>query len=241
MYLVIFLVVSLLVLMAGYGIWLYQFLTIAYLFTFYLSLLVIFASMSTCASTKKHSNLAIWFPARTYWTVWSNTLHLHWLTQLYMAQTLDTHLSRFMTKHSKMARAPSESESSLSAWRKLGSLATKTNKSLGILDIESRCIILSKQRTTKALIRLRACAVWSAPFVFRIWQNQVFSWRGSSRLNDTKESRVSAELPSGTAVILGSQWSHCVDYSNCLCSSDFCLSLKFYSLFMIAGWTSAGI
>ena len=36
--------------------------------------------------------------------------------------------------------------------------ATETSWSLEILDIETRGIILSEQRTTKVLIRLRECA-----------------------------------------------------------------------------------
>ena len=40
--------------------------------------------------------------------------------------------------------------------------------------LKTRGIVLSRQRTTKALIRLRKCACWS-----RIWHKQVFSWRGS--------------------------------------------------------------
>ena len=52
---------------------------------------------------------------------------------------------------------------------------------LEILDMETSDIILSSQRTTKVLIRLRGCAGWSAPFFFvvRTWHKQVFSWRGS--------------------------------------------------------------
>ena len=37
---------------------------------------------------------------------------------------------------------------------------------LGISDIETRKMMLSRQRTTKALIRLRGCTVWSAPLLF---------------------------------------------------------------------------
>ena len=37
---------------------------------------------------------------------------------------------------------------------------------LEILAITSRGIILSRQRTTKALIRLHGCACWSAPLLF---------------------------------------------------------------------------
>ena len=44
--------------------------------------------------------------------------------------------------------------------------ATEASSSLEISAIESRDIILSKQRTTKALIRLRGSAGWSAPLLF---------------------------------------------------------------------------
>ena len=54
--------------------------------------------------------------------------------------------------------------------------ATVTSWSLEFLDKAIICIILSRQQTTKALIRLRRliCA-----FVVRIWQKQVFSRCGS--------------------------------------------------------------
>ena len=45
--------------------------------------------------------------------------------------------------------------------------ATEARQRLVISDIETRSIILSRQRTTKALIRLRICA-----FVVRIWHNR---------------------------------------------------------------------
>ena len=44
--------------------------------------------------------------------------------------------------------------------------ATETSCSLEILGIETRGIILSRQWTTKAMIRLRKCAGWSAPLLF---------------------------------------------------------------------------
>ena len=44
--------------------------------------------------------------------------------------------------------------------------ATETSYYLGILDSASIGIILSRQRTTKALIRLPGCADWSAPLLF---------------------------------------------------------------------------
>ena len=58
--------------------------------------------------------------------------------------------------------------------------ATETSLSLEISAIESRDIILSKQRTTKALIRLRGCASWSVPLLFAYDIRHVFSWPGSS-------------------------------------------------------------
>ena len=47
---------------------------------------------------------------------------------------------------------------------KLACSAIQTSKRLEILDIETRGIILSKQRITMALIRLRRCTGWSALF-----------------------------------------------------------------------------
>ena len=49
---------------------------------------------------------------------------------------------------------------------KLACTATETSYGLEISAIASRGIILSKQRTTKVLIRLRGCAGWSAPLLF---------------------------------------------------------------------------
>ena len=42
-------------------------------------------------------------------------------------------------------------------------------------------MILSNKRITKALIRLRGCAGWSAPVLFAHLRRQVFSRRGSNR------------------------------------------------------------
>ena len=44
--------------------------------------------------------------------------------------------------------------------------ATEASWSLELSDIETRYIMLSRQWTTKALIRLRGCACWSAPLLF---------------------------------------------------------------------------
>ena len=60
--------------------------------------------------------------------------------------------------------------------------------SLEILAIESRDIILSKQRTTKALIRLHGCAGWSAPLLFAYGIRHIFSWPGSCTWHEIKQS-----------------------------------------------------
>ena len=57
--------------------------------------------------------------------------------------------------------------------------ATEASYSLEIWTIVSRDIILSKQRTTKALIRLRGCAGSSAPLLFAYGIRHIFSWPGS--------------------------------------------------------------
>ena len=44
--------------------------------------------------------------------------------------------------------------------------ASETRKRLKIYDIGTRSIILSRQRTTRALIRLRVCGGWSVPLLF---------------------------------------------------------------------------
>ena len=50
--------------------------------------------------------------------------------------------------------------------------ATEARSRLEISDIETRSIILSKQRTTKALIRMRRGAGWSAPLLFKYGKNR---------------------------------------------------------------------
>ena len=56
--------------------------------------------------------------------------------------------------------------------------ATETSLNLEISDLETRDIILCSERTTKALIRLRECAGWSAPLLFAYGIRQVFAWPG---------------------------------------------------------------
>ena len=56
--------------------------------------------------------------------------------------------------------------------------ATEARQRFEISDIETRGIILSRQWTTKALIRLRGCAGWSAPLLFA-YGITGFSWSSS--------------------------------------------------------------
>ena len=56
---------------------------------------------------------------------------------------------------------------------------TEESYSLESLDLESTHTILSRQRTTKELIRLRGCASWSAPLLFAYGIRHIFSWPGS--------------------------------------------------------------
>ena len=63
-------------------------------------------------------------------------------------------------------------------------VATVARLRLGISDIETRGFILSRQRTTKALIRPR---ILICAFVVRIWQRLVFARRGSIALSLPEE------------------------------------------------------
>ena len=62
---------------------------------------------------------------------------------------------------------------------KLACSATEASMRIEILVTETRDITRSWQRTTKALIRLRGCAGWSAPLLFAYDIRHVFSWPGS--------------------------------------------------------------
>ena len=61
---------------------------------------------------------------------------------------------------------------------KLACSATETSKNLELLDIASIHIILSKQQTTKVLIRLRGCTGWSAPLLIAYGIRHIFAWPG---------------------------------------------------------------
>ena len=56
--------------------------------------------------------------------------------------------------------------------------AAETNTIIEISLVASLDVILSKKRKTKALIRLRRWAGWSAPVLFATLRRQVFSRRG---------------------------------------------------------------
>ena len=56
--------------------------------------------------------------------------------------------------------------------------ATEASSNLETLDIASIHIIRFKKRTTKVLIRLRGCAVWSAPLLFTYDLRHIFIWPG---------------------------------------------------------------
>ena len=58
------------------------------------------------------------------------------------------------------------------------SSATVTSYKIEISPAASLYMVLSKKRITKALIRLRGCAGWSAPVLFANTRKQVFSCRG---------------------------------------------------------------
>ena len=72
---------------------------------------------------------------------------------------------------------------------KLACSATEASMRLGILVTETRDITLSRQRTTKALIRLRGCAGWSAPLLFAYDIRHVFSWSGSNDFRITRSHK----------------------------------------------------
>ena len=66
---------------------------------------------------------------------------------------------------------------------KLACSATEASMRLEILVTETRDITLSRQQTTKALIRLRGYAGWSALLLFAYDIRHVFSWPGSCSWN----------------------------------------------------------
>ena len=72
----------------------------------------------------------------------------------------------------------------LGGWRpdkfQTGLLSFRNLIEFWIFYLTSIGMILYKQRTTKALIRLRGCAGWSEPLLFAYGIKQVSSWHGSN-------------------------------------------------------------
>ena len=66
---------------------------------------------------------------------------------------------------------------------KLACSATETSMRLETLVTECRNITLSRQRTTKVLIRLHGCAGWSAPLLF-VYDIKHFLWHSSYVFTD---------------------------------------------------------
>ena len=60
-------------------------------------------------------------------------------------------------------------------------------------------VILSKKRKTKALIRLRGCAGWSAPLLFATLRRQVFPRRGPF---DKCSNRYGSKMTNSTVKLL---------------------------------------
>ena len=77
---------------------------------------------------------------------------------------------------------PSRDKTCLQGFRQASfkpvSSATGTSQKIEISPVPSLHVILSTKRITKALIRLRGCAGWSAPVLFANPRRQVFSRRG---------------------------------------------------------------
>ena len=76
-----------------------------------------------------------------------------------------------------VARKPVFGVSDKASFKPVSS-ATETSWKIEISPVASFHMILFKKRITKALIRLRGCAGWSAPVLFASTQRQVFSRQG---------------------------------------------------------------
>ena len=63
------------------------------------------------------------------------------------------------------------------------STATETSSKIESSLVASLDMVLSKQRITKALIRLRGCAGWSSPLLFANLRRQVCSRRGPNYMS----------------------------------------------------------
>ena len=67
-----------------------------------------------------------------------------------------------------------------------------------ISDVQTRGIIPCCQRTTKAPIRLRGCAGWSAPLLFAYGIRHLFSWPGSNNFTNFGHRQFRLLIMTGT-------------------------------------------
>ena len=78
---------------------------------------------------------------------------------------------------SLVARKPVLGVSDKTSFKPVSS-ATDASQKIEISHVANLHMILFKKRITKALIRLRVCAGWSAPVLFANSLRQIFSRRG---------------------------------------------------------------
>ena len=97
--------------------------------------------------------------------------------------------------------------------------ATEASMRLEILVTETRDITLPRQRTTKALIRLRGCADWSAPLLFAHDVRHVFIC-------------LSGCHSECCMILIFLDLFYKYSHTSCICL----LSLLFYSYFTLAIW-----
>ena len=88
------------------------------------------------------------------------------------------HMNRDRDTHNWLAARKPVFGVSVKSRLKPVSPATETIQKIEMLPVASLQIKFSKKRITKALIRLRGCAGWSAPVLFANPRRQVFSRRG---------------------------------------------------------------
>ena len=92
-----------------------------------------------------------------------------------------------------VARKPVFGVSDIASFKPV-STATETSYKTEIPLVASLNMVLSKTRITKALIRLRGCAGWSAPVLFANPRKQVFSRRGPYGISLLQETSFSSDV-----------------------------------------------
>ena len=109
--------------------------------------------------------------------------------------------------------------------------ATQTSYNLETLDKASIHIILSKQRTTKVLIRLRGCAGWFAPLLFAYGIRHIFARPGPTfpEANQVPRQWVDRIFQLLTQVRLEpTTFSNAAMCYNCLTTAPKCDEVKKY-------------